>query len=149
MPTHIHGHTLHLAITRTAELQLTNLERNMAIDTDHFMLVFNASIPRLTSQKRNISFRKWKGVDMQKLKQDIKSVLVMPETSSAVDCVDHYNQSLQKLADFHAPMLKCTITTRPYAPWFTDDRQRKCAGNWSTSGLRQGWQSIMNLNSTQ
>ena len=50
--------------------------------------------------------------------------------------IDQFNSTLQSMIDNHAPIIRKSVTLRPYAPWFTDEikvakrKRRKLERRW-------------------
>ncbi|KAK2167430.1 hypothetical protein LSH36_28g09096 [Paralvinella palmiformis] len=67
--------------------------------------------------------------DNEHVLQDLTELesLALPSVHDVVILTDHYNQSLTRILDHHAPAREKTITIRPSKSWFSDDIHRtKC-----------------------
>jgi hypothetical protein len=139
--THKQGHTLDLVITRNAELQIADMQRDSSIESDHLMVIFTASVPKMLAQRNTISYRRWKCVDHDQFQKDICNQMIIPDTSSVEESVNIYNSVLSKLVDTHAPLQHRTVTIRPQTPWFNEDikenkqLRRKLERQWFRTGL--------------
>jgi hypothetical protein len=140
-PTHSHGHVLDLVISRPTELSLSNFLTDNSVESDHSMVLFDASIPKLPAPRKTISFRPWKKVDIAQFREEIKSNLSIPPGAAVAEVVEIFNGTLQELADKHAPLQQKDIVVRPQTPWYTDKikeekiLKRKYERQWKKSGL--------------
>ena len=131
-PTHIHGHTLDLVVTRLAE--------NIILDTpkaDRYLSDHAAILCKLTSSKplntvKEVKYRRTKSVDISALSCDLwesslcRDVLSNshPDILSACDLDSlacNYNTTLSSVIESHAPLKTKTIVSRPTVPWYNDD----------------------------
>ena len=131
-PTHIHGHTLDLVVTRLAE--------NIILDTpkaDRYLSDHAAILCKLTSSKplntvKEVKYRRTKSVDISAFSCDMgesslcRDVLSNshPDILSACDLDSlacNYNTTLSSVIESHAPLKTKTIVSRPTVPWYNDD----------------------------
>ena len=131
-PTHIHGHTLDLVVTRLAE--------NIILDTpkaDRYLSDHAAILCKLTSSKplntvKEVKYRRTKSVDISALSCDLwesslcRDVLSNshPDILSACNLdylACNYNTTLSSVIESHAPLKTKTIVSRPTVPWYNDD----------------------------
>ena len=63
-----------------------------------------------------------RAIDMYKFSSDLEdSVLIRSPLNDDLSLVfDQFNSTLQSMIDNHAPIIRRSVTLRPYAPWFTD-----------------------------
>ena len=59
---------------------------------------------------------------MYKFSSDLEdSVLIRSPLNDDLSLAfDQFNSTLQSMIDNHAPIIRRSVTLRPYAPWFTD-----------------------------
>ena len=56
------------------------------------------------------------------------------------DLCDQYDSELSKVVDVHAPLKTCFVTSRPSAPWYSEEiaaekrKRRKLERRWRKSG---------------
>ena len=98
--THKSGHTLDLIITRAEEDVARNFTVYYPVILDHLAVGCTISIPKKAFERREVSYRKIKLVDMEQLREDIKnSSLVDPDGMSGdLDTLTRkYNMVLSEL----------------------------------------------------
>ena len=122
-PTHIHGHTLDLVITRSSEAVVQSLEVHAPSLSDHCPLTFTIATKKPPSERRLITYRKVNKINIDAFKQDIcESELVKNSLPDTIDGVlKVYNDSLSHILEKHAPLRTKYVTVRPAAPWYTAD----------------------------
>mgnify|MGYP001819739530 CR=1 FL=1 len=139
--THSHGHILDLIISRPTELTFSKIELDNSVQSDHSMVICSVSVPKLPIPRKTIAFRKWKNVDQEEFKNDIRATLIIPPEATAAEAVKIYNDTLQNLADKHAPLRQKDVLIRPQTPWYTEEIKveksvrRKYERQWKKSGL--------------
>ena len=119
-PTHKSGHTLDLTINRAEEDVARNFTVYDPVISDHLVVGCTLSILKKAFERKEVSYRKIKSVDMEQLREDIKnSCLVDPVSMSGdLDTLTRkYNMVLSELLDKHALLKKHTSTLRPATPW--------------------------------
>ena len=139
--THSHGHILDLIISRPTELEFSKIELDNSVQSDHAMVICSVSVPKLPFPRKTIAFRKWKSIDREEFKNDIRTTLIIPPEATAAEAVKIYNDTLQKIADKHAPLKKKDVIIRPQTPWHTEEIKyektvrRKYERQWKKTGL--------------
>ena len=89
-----------------------------------------------------VSYRKWKSLNLQHFQDRVKEHLIIEDDSSLSVCVNTYNSVLSQVVDELVPAKTCTITQRPYAPWYTTQVReaklvrRKLERQWLQSRLQ-------------
>eukprot|EP00057_Strongylocentrotus_purpuratus_P013151 XP_011667625.1 PREDICTED: RNA-directed DNA polymerase from mobile element jockey-like [Strongylocentrotus purpuratus] len=122
-PTHRAGHTLDLIFTRNSD-DVCNVNSLSSMPSDHCALVTTVNIARPKNPKKEVSFRKYRSIDKDSLRNSIDTMFhSLPDLSCPSASAEHYNSSLRTLIDEHAPIQVKTVSIRPDAPWFTDDIQ--------------------------
>ena len=87
-----------------------------------------------------LSFRRLSAIDMYKFSSDFEeSALIRSPLNDDLSLViDQFNSTLQSMIDNHAPIIRRSVTLRPYAPWSTDEikvaksKRRKLERRWHT-----------------
>lgn len=148
-PTHKSGHTLDLIITRADEDVARNFKVYDPVISDHLAVGCTLSIPKKAFEKKEVSYRKIKSVDMGQLREDIKNSCLVDPVSVGGDLdalTRKYNTVLSELLDKHAPLKKRTITLRPSlrGTIIQSDMKNKDDGNLSAVGGHPGSLRIAN-----
>lgn len=142
-PTHVHGHTLDLIITRTSDSLVNGTPHSDRFLSDHCSVICNLSVakPPLTTKKR--CYRKLGNIDLDQFKKDIlNSDLILNTPNNLDNLVTCYNSTLTSLLDEHAPVCTKISTLRPRAPWFTEEirkakrQRRKAERRWRKTKSR-------------
>ncbi|XP_078372669.1 uncharacterized protein LOC144656313 [Oculina patagonica] len=149
-PTHVHGHTLDLIITRWSEQIIQDPPHIHRFISDHasVLCTFSQNKPGVTTNK--LTYRKLKSVNLDSLKNDLAAsglcqeqpdefTNLMPEAVDAL--VSNYNSTLSKLTNCHAPLKTKTFKARPRVPWYNAEidaakrKRRKAERTWRKSKL--------------
>jgi hypothetical protein len=129
-PTHVRGHTLDVIITRdntNLVSDITVLDPGLCDDKgnikrDHFAVSFKANASKPSLERKYVTYRKLRAIDIDSFRQDIlNSDLTNIHGSNVDELLDSYSTRLSTLLDIHAPLRSKTITLRPTCPWFTDE----------------------------
>ena len=151
-PTHVAGHTLDVIITRDTDNIVSNIEvkdpalsdSNGKILRDHYAVIFDTKFEKPKPIQKTVSFRKFKSINIEKFKEDLKSLDILNAETVVSDLdeyVDSLNTSLTSLVEKHAPLQTKTITLRPSNPWYNDElhqekhTKRKLERKWKKSKL--------------
>ena len=131
-PTHIHGHTLDLVITRIADNIIQEKPHVDRYFSDHASVLCKLVCykPRLSHKK--VNYRKIKSVDVSALVNDLAESSLCKNIScnsnedilSASDLdnlAETYNKTLSHLLDSHAPLKTKTVVSRPKVAWYNDE----------------------------
>ena len=102
------------------------------------MIRCNLDFCKHIAQDQMLSFRRLSVIDMYKFSSDLEeSALIRSPLNDDLSLViDQFNSTLQSMIDNHAPIIRRSVTLRPYAPWFTDEikvakrKRRKLEGQW-------------------
>ena len=131
-PTHVHGHTLDLVITRDGPGRLVsdikvrdpclcNIQGQRI--RDHFAVSFTTMLAKPTPIRKTIQYRKLREIDVKAFQKDIRESLELGSItgeSRPVDLlVQSYNDGLTTLIDKHAPTKNKAIVLHPRSPWYT------------------------------
>jgi len=125
-PTHSSGHILDLVISRLNELHFWNFKYDHSVTSDHCCLMFTSNIPKPPKPVKEVFCRKWKNINVDCLNSDLDSAFKHTTHDDVVPLVDHYNNSVVKVINKHAPATKRTVTVHHQTLWYTDEiRQAK------------------------
>ena len=140
--THKNGHTLDLLITRSTENCVSRVHISKPMLSDHFAIHFRLSCAKPPLERKTIQYRKWKSIDIDAFKEDIRNSPLYTHRDSCLDgLVNQYNDVLGDILDKHAPVKTCEITIRPRAPWYTEEclsskrKMRQLERRYSRTGL--------------
>ena len=113
--THLSGNILDLVITRNGATEpISSLSCDMLI-SDHYSLVCTLPFAKQSLDKKVITYRKIRSIDMLKFKEDIGKLEVVTNPPENLDhLVNEFNSQLRALLDIHAPEITKTITVRTF-----------------------------------
>ena len=142
-PTHKSGHTLDLVITRAGENLVKDFKVSDPMISDHLAIHCGLSLKKPDFERKEVTCRKLRSVNIDSFIQDIKNSKLMAhlDFDNASDLTDHYDHVLSTLLDQHAPIKKRVVTLRPAAPWYTDEirsekaKRRKLERRWRKNKL--------------
>lgn len=128
-PTHLHGHTLDLVITRQSDQLIQATPRVGRYISDHSSVLCTLHSAKPSLAIKTVTYRKWKSVDINALEADLAmSELYTNPPDHLDELVSCYHNTLQVAMDTHAPERTKTIVVRPRVPWYNDKiRQAKRA----------------------
>ena len=126
-PTHIHGHTLDLIITRQSDQIVRSMPRVDRYLSDNASVLCSLHGKKPPLSIRTVSYRKWKSVNLDSLSTSLaNSDLCKHPPENLEELVSCCNKTLQTAMDKHAPLQTRTIVSRPRVPWYNDEiRQAK------------------------
>ena len=134
-PTHEHGNTFDLIITRSAAPMHVG-----TLFSAHAVVVCHLTAERPKSTAKQIIYRKLKSIDMNLFIDDIGTALLclnLPEDLDAL--VNCHNSTPSSVLNQHALLQSHAIPIRSRAPWFNDDikngkrEKRKAKRHWRSS----------------
>ncbi len=122
IPTHESGHALDLFITRKGcDFSLGVPVADYYI-SDHSFVTCDISVSKPDLEIRDVTYRKYKSIDIEELKQDLaQSELCTKSFSDLDDLVLCYQDTLSGLMDKHAPEKSKRSVVRPKQPWYNDN----------------------------
>ena len=85
--------------------------------SDHCFIECTLAIPPAAVEVKQVSFRRWKKVDLTTLQKDIAAL----NDLSVPDLIENYHLLMQAVADKHAPIQNKHVMTRPRVPWYSDN----------------------------
>ena len=121
-PTHLHGHTLDLIISRFSETIVHEVTVESPMISDHKFVIVKINMQRPTLPMKKIKYRMWKNFDLEKFKTDItNSELTLNMPVDVDSATSQYHTVLSKLLEKHAPLQERVITMRAKAPWYNSE----------------------------
>ena len=117
---HVSGHWLDLIITRSSNDIMVMSPKPSLFLSDHCFIECSLAIPSAAVEEKQVSFRRWKKVDLTALQKDIAALNDLP----VPDLVENYDLLMQAVADKHAPIQNKLVIIRPRVPWYSDDLRR-------------------------
>ena len=123
-PTHTHGNTLDLVITRS-DLPRPVVTVDLPRISDHSLIRIELSIPRPPLQFIDVSSRAWKSFDSDRFRSDLLSGPLCPPdvyNGMSIDQLqDLYDTTLSTLLEKHAPRRTARRRFQPLTPWFDSE----------------------------
>ena len=98
--------------------------------SDHKSLFFSLSLSRPLREKRSVTSRNIRHVNLERFQSEVKAMC----STVLGDCPDEelaekYNDSMQQLLDRHAPLKTRCVTEHRSAPWISDIIRVQPKGN--------------------
>ena len=116
-PTHISEHTLDLIITRCSDSLLFAKPMTDYLFSDHITVLCDLELVKPPPKIKQVSNRKIKDIDREKLQVDILSSELCQNTPDTLDeLVNSYNTTLAHALDRHTPLRTKVIRSRPLVP---------------------------------
>ena len=141
-PTHIHGHTLDLIITRQADDIVDGEPLPERHFSDHATVICKLRVMKPAPRIKHAEYRKLKSIDITKFREAIRNSQLHQDPpddlSMLLDC---YNATLKSLLDEHAPVCSRHVITRSRPPLFNDNiiqarrDRRKAKRRWRKTRL--------------
>ncbi len=104
VPTHQHGHTLDIMLTRAREVFVYDVSSTHYLSSDHAALICSLDIGKPKAVKTEIQFRKICNIDIEAFCNDIlKSDLCSTSSSDANQLFLQYETDMRKILDNHTP----------------------------------------------
>ncbi|CAG2249207.1 unnamed protein product [Mytilus edulis] len=139
-PTHIHGHTLDVIITREISSILKNApvvhhpylcDKKGNPAGDHMALFAQLRISRPSKYRQTVTYRKYRDINLDDIKNDFVESIppIVNVTEPVGNLVSLYNTNMISIIDKHAPIVSKEITLRPNTEWHTEelrDAKRNC-----------------------
>ena len=139
--THKKGHVLDWVISRPVD----NLVKSCQVDSmisDHHAVHIDLACSRPHPERKTVTFRNTKDIDVNKFKCDIlKSDLYTKPADDIDGKVNQYNDILKCLMDTYAPEKTKKVAIKDNRPWMTEKianakrRRRKFERRWRQSKL--------------
>ena len=121
MPTHKLGNTLDLIIHDATLFNIDNVCIERPDRSDHFLVFFQMSCHFATSNKRVVSFRNIKNVDLDSFRSDIEhqveSFLLNCNVNNFEDSVSLFKESFSSVVNTHAPIITKSVEISNTPDW--------------------------------
>lgn len=108
---------------------------------DHSAIHSKPSLARPLPPKVKKQYRKIRGVDPAEFRNDVMaSTLFSSPAFNVNDLCKQYDSELSKGVDVHAPLKSRLVTSRPSAPWYSEEiaaeirKRHKLERRWRKSG---------------
>ena len=105
-----------MVMTRIYITSVTFVQADMfsTMSLDYILLVAGGIVLKNNQRLR--------AIDMYKFSSDLEDSMLIrsPLNDDLSLAFDQFNSTLQSMIDNHAPIIRRSVTLRPYAPWFTD-----------------------------
>ena len=140
-PTHIHGHTLDLLITRQSDViaKEPEIERYFS---DHAVVLCDLATAVSASKVTHAEFWRLRAINKQQFLEDIRNSSLCRDPPDTLDeLVECSNNTLRSVLDKHAPVRARHLKSQTRPPWFNDEivkarRERQSAERkWRASRL--------------
>ena len=136
-PTHIHGHTLDLVISRKFDTVIEDSPIIGRYLSDHAAVFCCLNQIKPTASVKQISYRKIKSLDVDILREDLMKTELCNRSFTDLDELSSlYNTTLKSLLDLHAPLITKMVVSRKRLPWFNNEiktslrARRKAERRW-------------------
>ncbi|PFX18818.1 hypothetical protein AWC38_SpisGene16788 [Stylophora pistillata] len=142
-PTHIHGHTLDLLITRQSDVIIAKEPEIERYFSDHAVVLCDLRKLCLPLKSRTLSSGNSKQLTSNSFHlEDIRNSSLGRDPPNTLDeLVECYNNTLRSVLDKHAPIRARHLKSQSRPPWFNDEivkarRERRSAERkWRASRL--------------
>ena len=105
-----------MVMTRIYITSVTFVQTDMfsTMSLDYILLVAGGIVLKNNQRLR--------AIDMYKFSSDLEGSMLIrsPLNDDLSLAFDQFNTTVQSMIDNHAPIIRRSVTLRPYAPWFTD-----------------------------
>ena len=105
-----------MVMTRIYITSVTFFQTDMfsTMSLDYILLVAGGIVLKNNQRLR--------AIDMYKFSSDLEDSMLIrsPLNDDLSLAFDQFNSTVQSMIDNHAPIIRRSVTLRPYAPWFTD-----------------------------
>ncbi len=119
LPTHNRGHILDLIITRAEDCLVSDIVVKDPVLSDHLAVHCKLKLKKLPAERREVSFRKLKSININSMREDLKSsTVIMDAYTDLSGLINTYEHELKRILDTHAPKKSRMITIRPLASWY-------------------------------
>ena len=117
--THNKSHTLDLVMTKLEE-NITDLRVTDPQLSDHHLVFFGLETELVEKQKKTVTYRKLKAINLQSFENDLKnSELYQCESEDVNFLANLYDRTLTDLLNKHAPEITKMVSDRQMVPWYT------------------------------
>lgn len=118
-PTHIHGHTLDLLITRQSDVIIAKEPEIERYFSDHAVVLCDLMSAVIAPEVTHAEFWKLKAISKQQFLEDIcNSSLCRDPPNTLDELVECYNNTLRSVLDKQAPVRARHLKSWSRPPWF-------------------------------
>ena len=139
VPTHRSGHTLDWVVLPAAD----NCFKSFEVDpplviSDHSLIVIDLTLQKPTKQKKSVTSRKIKDIDIETFKVDVESSFLSSTDQMNAELL---NSKLSDVFDRHAPLKTKSVIERPFSQWYNLEikeaktEKRKKERQWKKTNL--------------
>ena len=147
-PTHYKGHTLDILLSRDksdilCNVQVTDIglsDDDGNLTCDHYAVTCNIQELSIPPQKKRVTYRKLKDINLEAFCSDIRASHSLNDTTGSLDeLTEHCIAGLKDLVNIHAPIMTRVVTQRPNTKWYTQSlreakqQRRKKERKWRHS----------------
>ena len=143
-PTHVHGHTLDLVITRSSAGIIQSQPNVDCFFSDHAFILCELQPSKPQTTVETVYYRKLGWIDKSALMNNIaissfcsdSSLHDYLSTHELDSLVQKYQDALTTVIDQHAPIISKTLVARPKVPWYNKEidnakrQRRKAERTW-------------------
>ena len=139
-PTHKHGHTLDLVITRETENLITDCKTGPRL-SDHHVIHCNIEMYEPQPKKTVVTSRKFRDINLDAFNSDLSSQFGSHSCAMVDDLTGLYQDTIVNVLNKHAPVRTNLRTCRIRQPWYNNDihearrKRRKYERWWRKSNL--------------
>ena len=122
--THEAGNTLDLLISHRDDNLVENVQVENSHISDHYTVIFDFQLEKPKPQRKTITYRKIKSIDMHQFRSDIVTSNLTTKVENAENVekkMNVFTETLTNILDQHAPLTKKVVTVRPDSGWFTEE----------------------------
>ena len=141
VPTHNHGHTLDLVISRTDGTVISRCEVLDKSMSDHSIVCCDLNIVKSRYRRVTIISRNYRQIDDETFRGDLSTALDgMPHDDDADSRIEFFHEVIQSVLDCHCLKTVRTIKKMPSVPWYDENiraaRQvkKRAERKWRKSG---------------
>lgn len=122
LPTHQHGHTLDLVISRCADNILHNcgvLDKGIS---DHYVINCDLNLEKLHVRRTQIRSRNYRLINQENFSNELDAVVQnMSRFDEVNEQVEFFNKAICDVLDRHCPVSVRMRRDRPCGPWYDDN----------------------------
>ena len=115
VPTHIHGHTIDLFLTKTYSELITSPLIQSILLTDHFAITTKLNIPIKLQTIKLSTYRNFKNINIHLFEHDLKTAMTNINNNHDIQ---HINDQLTLILDKHDTTQQSRLTIHNTTPWF-------------------------------
>ena len=120
---------------------VTDVKITDPVISDHLAVHSTIHLEKPRFEKKVVSSRKLKGIDITSFRSDIEGSVLLQHQDDLHAAANNYDEVLRSLLDKHAPVKERVVTVQPSAPWYTAEvttekrKRRQFERKWRASEL--------------